>query len=94
MKRLDIKVGKVYGMKLAGSIQPVRIERDRGLQRTTMRHMKHLGWDGVKLNSSHQFHVKAAKKILCEMVKLDGHWYPRESAEGLIHGILKEHQSA
>lgn len=53
MKKNNVQLGKVYAVKVSGSVVPVRLEREN----------PHGGWDGTNVKTRKQVRVKTAQRL-------------------------------
>jgi hypothetical protein len=93
MKRDQVQLGKVYAVKVSGTVQPVRIQRERdsrlkaayGSGRVTERHG---GWDGVNLKTGRTIRISSAAKLRFELVLNPNGRYERavQSGEVVLSG--------
>lgn len=84
MKRNQVQVGKVYAVKVSGTVQPVRLTQDRGI--TAKTHFgyvgartqleKHDGWDGKNEKTGRAVRIRSAAKLRYELSYNGTRWVP------------------
>ena len=60
MKKADVQIGKVYVMKVSGSLHPVRVEVA----------CTYGGWSGTNLDTGRTVRIKSAAKLRKEWPKV------------------------
>lgn len=77
MRKSHVKIGSVYGVKVSGTIQPVRIDRECAF------HMI-----GTNLNSGREVRIRTAARCRFEMEWRDNTWLPLASTVAKGEHIL------
>lgn len=67
MRSKDIQLGKVYAVKVSGSIAPVRLTGEN----------RYGGYDGRNLKTNREIRIRTAVRLRYEMVEAGGKWVPK-----------------
>ena len=73
MLQKDVQIGTVYGVKVSGSVAPVRIEstKESLLSGKMRRH-----WSGTNLRSGRSIFIRSASKLRYRMIQVNQTWIP------------------
>lgn len=89
MKKDEIQVGKVYAVKVAERVSPVRIDSDRGSRYSIGRfgaghqgREKHDGWMGTNLNTGRRVRIRSATKCRYLMQEVNHRWIAAQVQPG------------